>query len=157
MNVRVKLAALVLAVSPLSAVAQDQPPNGSKLSCVTGITYSQEFLSRYPRAGAACREVQMRNGEKWVRFDAKVADVKGDQVTTNFLDEMNMPVSTVVFKATPGAKIMVNGGEVDIASLKKGDKLDLWWPQSKLGFYMSTPGSTEMKKLAEVSNEPAKR
>jgi len=60
MNVSVKLAGLVLAVSPLAAVAQDQPPNGSKFSCVTGITYSQEFLSRYPRAGAACREVQMR-------------------------------------------------------------------------------------------------
>jgi hypothetical protein len=146
-----------LAVSPLAAVAQDQPPNGSKLSCVTGITYSQEFLSRYPRAGAACREVQMRNGEKWVRFDAQIAGVKGDQVTTNFVDQMNNPVSTVVFKATPGAKVMANGSQVDIASLKPGDKLELWWPQSKLGFYMSTPGSTEMKKLVEVSNEAAKR
>ena len=124
---------------------------------MSGITYSQEFLSRYPRAGAACREVQMRNGEKWVRLEAQIADVKGYQVTTNFLDQMNQPVSTIVFKAAPGAKIMANGSQVDVASLKKGDKLDLWWPESKLGFYTSTPGSTEMKKLAIVSNEPAKR
>jgi hypothetical protein len=157
MNVGVKLAGLVLAVSPLAAVAQDQPPGEHKLSCVKDVVYSQEFLSRFPRAGAYCREVQMRNGEKWVRFDAQVAAVKGDQVTTNFLDEMNQPVSTIVFKAKPGAKIMANGSQVDVASLKPGDKLDLWWPESKLGFYMSTPGSTEMKKLAVVSNEPAKR
>jgi hypothetical protein len=157
MDVRVKLAGLVLAVSPFAAVGQDQPASQPKLSCIKDITYSEEFLSRYPRAGAACREVQMRNGEKWVRFEAQIADVKGDQVTTNFIDEFNNPISTITFKASPGAKVAVNGSQVDVTSLKPGDKLDLWWPQSKLGFYTSTPGSSSMKKLVEVSNVPAKR
>jgi hypothetical protein len=157
MDVRVKLAGLILAVSPLAGMAQDQPPAQPKLSCIKDVTFSEEFLARYPRAGAACREVQMRNGEKWVRFEAEVSEVKGDQFTTNFIDEFKNPISTIVFKANPGAKLSVGGTVIDFNSLKPGDKLDLWWPESKLGFYSSAPGSTNMKKLVEISNKAANR
>jgi hypothetical protein len=157
MNTRVKLIGVLISAVPLVGLAQGQAQGEHKLSCIKDITYSEEFLARYPRAGAACREVQMRNGEKWVRFEAEIAGVKGDEITTNFIDEFKNPISTIVFKANPGAKLNINGTEVDFDHLKPGDKLDLWWPQSKLGFYSSQPGSSNMKKLVEVSNVPAKQ
>ena len=93
----------------------------------------------------------MRNGEKWIRFVAKIADVKGDQFTANFIDEFKNTVATVTFAAKPGDKLSVNGKEVDFADLSAGDTLDFWWPQSRLGFY-AQPGAEKMKELRVVSN-----
>ncbi len=75
MNARMKLAVFALTAIPLVGAAADQP----KLSCIKDITFSQEFLERYPKAGAACHEVVMKDGQKWARFDANVVKVKGNQ------------------------------------------------------------------------------
>ncbi len=68
MNAAVKLVAVVFVATPLVGFAQDEV----KLSCIKDIVFSQEFLANYPKAGAACREVVMRDGAKWARFDANV-------------------------------------------------------------------------------------
>jgi hypothetical protein len=153
MDARATLAGLVLAATPFVGVAQDEPTNHG-LTCIKDITYSEAFIKKYPRAGAACREVKMQNGEKWVRFVAKVAEVNGSQFTANFLGEFDHVVETVTFEGNAGDKLTVNGKEVDITSLKPGDTLDFWWPQSRLGFY-SKPGLEKMKELRVVSVSPS--
>ena len=95
MNVRVSLIGCMLAVTPVVALAQSQ----AKLNCTKDVTYSEAFLAKYPKAGAYCREVVMKNGEKWVRFDAKVTEVNGDQVSAAFTDALNTPSAPLSFRA----------------------------------------------------------
>jgi hypothetical protein len=153
MHARTALVGVVLALTPLFGVAQDQPPNQKELSCIKDVTYSEAFLRKYPMAGAACREVKIQNGEKWVRFVAKIADVNGHQFTANFLGEFGHTVQTVTFVANAGDKFTLNGKDVDIAAMKPGDTLDFWWPESRLGFYAKA-GSEKMKELRVVSVSP---
>jgi hypothetical protein len=151
MNAGAKLATLVLAVTPLVGLADDQ----SKLSC-KDVTYSEEFLAHYPKAGAACREVKMKDGQKWVRFQADVTKVKGDEVTANIVDKYSNTVSTLTVKAAADARVMVNGKDTKYSQLAEGDKLDVWLPESKLGFY-AAPGASNVQKLAVVSRTEAER
>src|SRR5262249_42146683 len=152
MNAAVKLAALVLATAPLVGAAQEAP----KLSCIKDITFSQEFLARYPKAGAACREVVQKDGQKWVRFDADVANVAGNRVTADFKDDYGNPVETVTFEAAPDARVSVNGKDVKFSSLQKGDTLSFWMAEARLGFY-GTPGTKGSSKLAVVSDTSKQR
>lgn len=133
MNASFKLIALLLATTPLVCMAQNQ--DQAKLSCVKDITYNQEFVQRYPKVGAACREVAIKDGQKWVRFDAKIASIKKDQLTADFVNEMGGTVQTVVFQAKPDVRLKVNGSDAKLSSLKAGDAIEVWMPESRLGFY----------------------
>jgi hypothetical protein len=159
MNARMSVMLVALIATPFVALAADPPDaagDQSKLSCIKDMVFSQEFLARYPRAGAACREVVMKNGMKWARFDADVVDVKGNQVTANFLDTFNQPLSTVTFVATPEARVLVEGKEAKFSSLNKGDTLSFWMPESRVGFY-AAPGASEAKKLAVVDTKTSRQ
>lgn len=151
MNAEVKLATAVLALMPLIGLADDQ----SKLSCVKDITYSQEFLAKYPEAGAACREVVIKNGEKWARFDSEVVKVQGNSVTTNLKDATNNTLGTLTISAAPNTQISVSGQNDKFSALKPGDKLSIWVPESRMGFY-AAPGAHESTRFA-VSNTVPQR
>jgi hypothetical protein len=151
MKTRVSGFALLLIVTPLAAWADDQP----QLSCVKDVTYSQEFLQKYPNAAAACREVAMKNGEKWIRFDADVAAVKGNQITANFLDTQQQTVSTITFAAAPDARLMIDGKESKYSSLQPGNRLTVWMSEKRAAFY-AEPKSSPGEKLAVVSVENPK-
>ena len=97
MKTRVQWTLVALAAVPLVSAAADE----SKLSCLKDFTYSQDFLHRHPKAGAVCREVVMKDGQKWARFDARVVGLKDNQVTVNFIDGASQPVETLTFTA-PG-------------------------------------------------------
>ena len=125
-------------------------------SCISHITFSQEFLARYPKAGGACREVKMENGEKWARFDAEVARVRQHRVTANFVDRYGNSLATVTFDAAPEARVEVNGRSERFSDLKRGDMLTFWMPASRVGFY-AAPGTKASSKLAVVGNESAER
>jgi hypothetical protein len=151
MKAVLKLSLIVLVGAPLAVLADEAP----KLSCIKDITYSQEFLSRYPKAGAACREVVMKDGKKWVRFDADVADVRGNQVTANFVDQYKQSVATLTFSAAPEARLTIDGKEAKFSELQSGDTISVWMPESRMGFY-AKPGSLEMSKFAVVSTDTTK-
>ena len=162
------LAALI--VTPLAALAQGQspsetaPPSESasghaaleegqtSRSCISHITFSQEFLERYPKAGAACREVKVENGEKWARFDANVVRVRRNRVTADFVDRYDRSVGSITFDASPDARVEVNGRAERFSSLRPGDKLSFWMPESRVGFY-AQPGASQTTKLAVVGSE----
>lgn len=143
MNTEVKLAIAVLVLMPLIGVAEDQP----KLSCVKDITYSKEFLARYPKAGAACREVVMKNGEKWARFDADVVKVQGNAVTATFKGAADESLDSLTITAASDMHVSVDGQDTKLSSLQPGDKLSFWVPESRMAFY-ATPGGAESSRLA---------
>ena len=142
MKVRVKLTLVALTAVPLVGAAADE----TKLSCIKDFTFSQDFLQRHPQAGAACREVIMKDGQKWARFDARVVGLKSEQVTVNFLNSVNQPVDTLTFVPPPDARVVVNGQEMTYGALGKGDLLSFWVPESRAGFY-AAPGAAQLKEL----------
>ncbi|MEJ1964941.1 MAG: hypothetical protein WDO56_26760 [Gammaproteobacteria bacterium] len=152
MNAAVKLVAVAFVATPLVGLAQDEV----KLSCIKDIVYSQEFLAHYPKAGAACREVLVRDGTKWARFDADVVKVKGNEVTASFIDSYKNPVATLTFAAAPEARVTVNGKETKYSDLQKGDTLSFWMPESRVGFY-AAPGASKVTQLAVVNDSASKR
>lgn len=143
----VSLIAALLAAAPMIAPAQSQ----TRMSCIKDVVYSQEFLARYPKAGAACRQVVQKDGQKWVRFDADVVKVRRRRVTADFIDKFGHSVGTLTFQASPDARVLVNGRKMRYSSLRRGDKLSFWMPESRIGFY-AAPGTLESTQLAVVDN-----
>jgi len=155
MRPRAMFAAIVLSVAPLVCLAGEEAGQ-PQLSCIKDITYSHEFLAKYPKAGAACREVAMKDGTKWVRFEAEVTRIKGNQLTANFLDKYENSVAKLTFQADPSATLEVDGKEIPYKRLRGGDHLSVWMPESKVGFY-SAPGSLHNQQLSLVRDESAQR
>jgi hypothetical protein len=155
MDARVVFALAALAgasLAPIVTMADDQP----KLSCVKDFTFSQEFLAKYPKAAAACREVVMKNGMKWARFDANVTKVKGKNITADFLDQYDQKIRTLTFTATPDATVTVDGKTEKFADLREGDALSFWVSEARAGFY-AKPGSLNSGKFAVVNEGTAAR
>jgi hypothetical protein len=143
MSTRMKVVVL-LAAMPIVGVAQEQP----KLKC-TEFVYSQQFLKTYPKAPAACREVIVKDGQKWVRFDADVTKVKGNDVTVNFLNEARGTVLTLTFTAPPDATLDVSGKQVKYSALTEGQEISIWAPSSRIGFF-AAPGALNSGELKVV-------
>lgn len=142
MKTRATLILAALTAMPLFSVAADE----SKMSCIGHFTFSQDFLKRHPKAGAACREVVMKDGQKWARFDARVVELKGKEVTVNFLDTANQPIEKMTFTAPEDARVVVNGQEMTYSALGRGDPLSFWVPETRAGFY-AAPGAARLTEL----------
>ena len=145
MNTVVKLVGLVLLAAPILVIAQlpSQPP---KVNC-EGFLYSEKFLARFPKGPAACQEVKMQNGEKWARFEGSITAIKGNEVTTSFKDDFNNPVVNVTVTAADAKQaVRINGEDGKWSDIKVGEKISLWMPESKIGFY-SRPGSMDKGEL----------
>jgi len=157
MNTTVKLAAAAAAILigiPLTGVAQGQP----KLNCVKDVTYSKEFLAKFPDAGSACQEVKVVQGEKWIRFNAEVKHNKDNRMTVDFLNKDQSHTGTpMTFEYTPDATLTLDNQKVKPASaVEEGDKVVVWVPESRFGLY-AQPGAAESKHFALVSDDSTKQ
>jgi hypothetical protein len=145
------LAVAVLIGIPFAGPAQSQ---AQRLSCINDITYSQEFLAKYPKAPSVCQEVVEANGQKWARFNAKTEKVKNGQATFSFIDPYGNSIAHLTFAFTPTAQVNVEGKQVMVSSLKKGDEVTLWVPENRFSF-SSQPGALENPNFRLVSSESA--
>jgi hypothetical protein len=133
---------------PLTGLAQTQP----ELSCIKDITYSHEFLAKYPQAPAACQQVVEQHGQKWARFNGKTETVQNGQAKFVFSDTYGNPVAHLTFAFTPNAQVDVQGRQIMASCLREGDEITFWVPESRFGFY-AQPGATENKQFRLVSSE----
>ena len=141
-----KLAIAALAAIPLVNVAHAQ-----RLSCAKDITYSEEFLAKFPDAGGACQEVRIVNGEKWARFNAQVKYNKDSRITVDMLnaagDHWGDPLT---FDYTPDATLTLENKKVKAAhAIEKGDKVVVWIPERRFGLY-ALPGASESQQFKLV-------
>jgi hypothetical protein len=165
---------LIPAVAALMAIpatgAADDP---AKLSCTRDVTYSKEFLAKFPQAPAACTGVAQMKGQRWALFDAEVKKVEGNHLTVTFTgkreqpvsmkmegnhltvtfpDEQEQPVATMTFAFDPDAQITTADDQPRLASkLEAGDKIKVWMPESRIGLY-ATPGASESQHFALVGS-----
>ena len=152
MNAPVKLALILLTAIPAVVLAEAQDP--PKLSCIKDVVYSQEFLKEYPNAPKSCREVVLKDGEKWLRFVGEVVGVKGNEVTVSMKNVADDSLGELTFAPAADARLTVNGKEKKYSSLRRGDALDFWVPESRMGFY-AEPGKATMQELPIVKRKPA--
>ncbi len=150
-NTCARLALLALATSPLAAVAQEE----SGLSCIRDVVFSQEFLDRFPKAPAACREVVVKDGQKWIRFTGDVTSIENNEVAIEFLNVVDDPVGTVTLAPAKDAELTINGKSKSYSTLRRGDKLDVWMPESRAGFY-AAPGASDVAELRVVGTTAKK-
>ena len=151
MRTTVKLTAAMLIGISLSGIAQGQP----KLNCVKDVQYGKEFLAKFPDAGSACQEVKVVQGEKWVRFDAQVKDNKNNHLTVDLLNQQgNHTGNPLTFVYTPDATLTLEKNKVvkAAAEVKKGERVMVWVPESRYGFY-AEPGAAESKQFKVVSDQ----
>ena len=148
MRTTLKLATTVLIGISLTGVAQGQP----KLNCVKDVKFGQAFLAKFPDAGSACQEVKVVQGEKWVRFDAQVKQNQNNRLTVDLLNQSHQHTGNpLTFEYTPDATLTLENKNVKAASaVKKGDKVMVWVPESRFGFY-AQPGDVESKQFKVVS------
>jgi hypothetical protein len=148
MRTTLKLATTVLIGISLTGVAQGQP----KLNCVKDVKFGQAFLAKFPDAGSACQEVKVVQGEKWVRFDAQVKQNQNNRLTVDLLNQSHEHTGNpLTFAYTPDATLTLENKNVKAASaVKKGDKVMVWVPESRFGFY-AQPGDVESKQFKVVS------
>ena len=148
MNIALKLTIGALAAVPLTCAAQ-----APKLNCTKDMSYSAEFLAKFPNASAACNEVIEANGQKWVRFNAVVKSREGHHLTVKFIDSHHNAVATMTFSFDPVARVTLEDHEQKAASqLEEGDKLLIWMPESSVGLY-AKPDPTQPKHFALVSDD----
>ena len=124
--------ALIAALSVASRATAINPDRMTRLQC-SDLHFSEAFLQRYPHAPAACIDArQDQDGAKWAKFHARVFLNSSDRTTVNLLGPSGAMKTTFSFRPRPGATIQVNGRNTRITSLRVGDELDFWVPESKM-------------------------
>jgi hypothetical protein len=151
MNANAKYILMALATIPIAAAAAEE----KSLSCIKDVLYNQEFLDAYPKAPAACRSVQVKDGKKWVQFVGEVTKSKGNEVTVSMKNVAGDSMGEITFAPTSDARLTMEGKATKYSELRPGDKFDIYVPENQYGFY-AEPGAATMKELPIVKRTPAK-
>jgi hypothetical protein len=125
------LCAIAVPVIGLAAevpLAVDTPGN----SCAN-IQWNSAFLKEMPKAAAACREVTVKDGVKFAKFNGKVSKVGNNFVQVEVSDVADIPISTIAFQTGVGGRITLNDKIIKVADLRLGDKLTFWVHEGQFG------------------------
>jgi hypothetical protein len=133
---------LPLAIGMQLANAQNapkvDPDKLPKVAC-SDLTFNHDFLSKYPKAPAACQEARVYKGKRYAKFNGKVAKKDEASMSVQVLNVSGDPLDTVSFKPSTAAKVILNGEPAKLTDLKVGDPLTFWIAESRFAFYTS-PG-----------------
>jgi len=124
------------------ATAEEHP---AKPTCMD-IKWNADLLKRYPRAAVGCREVAVRDGKNYARFEAKVKANTPDGVTLEVMNVAGKPDHEITIKPGSEATVEIEGKKVPYAKVVKGDKLTFWVPESRVGV-ISDPDATAASEI----------
>ncbi len=129
-----KLVTTALFACPLilASVSVTAAVDAPKESCA-GIRWNPAFLQDYPKAAAACREVTVKDGVKFAKFNGKVSKVDDRWVDVEISDVMDIPISTVAFQVGVGGQVTMNDKVEKVKDLKVGDVLTFWVQEGEFG------------------------
>jgi hypothetical protein len=99
----------------------------------SNIEWSAAFLKDYPKAPVACREVTVKDGVKYARFNGKVSKVGHDFVQVEISDVADNPISTIAVKTGVGGRITMGDTVERVKDLKVGDQLTFWVREGQFG------------------------
>ncbi len=99
----------------------------------SNIAWNAAFLKDYPKAPAACRDVTVKDGVKYAKFNGKVSKVSDTYVQVEISDVGNFPISTIAFQVGVGGQVTMNDKVERVKDLKVGDQLTFWVPEGQFG------------------------
>jgi hypothetical protein len=134
-------AAVSLASSVASAASQSVDVDKLPMERCSTIHYGKAFLEKHPKAPAACMEVRVYEGHRYMKVQGKVYIVDKDSLTVAFLDEFGNDLGTVTIKGQNAPSVIFNGKKVGFTALQTGEKLTFWVPESVFSAESSSAGS----------------
>jgi len=121
---------LVLGVTTAVAQTKVDPEQLPKVEC-TALHYSKEFLAKFPKAPAACLEARVYKGQTYIKVKGKVYIAEKDTPTTvAFMDSYGNALFTKTVLDPSKVRVIMNDEEEDFASLRKGEVITVWVPES---------------------------
>jgi len=155
-------AATVLALASLvwanSAMAQDNSlvnvasTTDNAASC-NELNWHREFVTSYPWAAEACREVVTVNGAKWARFEGEFLGINDDgSFDTEFTSRSDGNLGRVTLMPTAGQQARLDNRQVAFADLDDGQVLSFYVPEGAVGFAVE-PGApnSQFVRVADAS------
>jgi hypothetical protein len=130
---------LPLAIGMQQANAQKVDPDKlPKVGC-SELTFSHAFLSKYPKAPAACQEARVYQGKRYAKFSGKVSKKDESSISVQVNNVAGDAIDTLNVKPSTAATVIINGERVKLADLKAGDPITIWVAETRFAFYAS-PG-----------------
>ena len=130
---------LPLAIGMQQANAQKVDPDKlPKVGC-SELTFSHAFLSKYPKAPAACQEARVYQGKRYAKFSGKVSKKDESSMSVQVNNVAGDAIDTLSVKPSTTATVIVNGERVKLSDLKSGDPITIWVAETRFAFY-ATPG-----------------
>jgi hypothetical protein len=130
---------LPLAIGMQQANAQKVDPDKLPKVACSELTFSHAFLSKYPKAPAACQEARVYQGKRYAKFSGKVSKKDESGLSVQVNNVAGDPIDTLSVKPSTTATVIVNGERVKLSDLKSGDPITIWVAETRFAFY-ATPG-----------------
>jgi hypothetical protein len=131
---RLKTLILCAVAVPAVGFAADPPMSvDAPNNACANIEWSPKFLKEFPKAAAACRDVTLKDGVKFAKFNGKVSKVGHNFVQVEVSDVANIPISTIAFQIGVGGRITMEDKVVKVSDLKLGDLLTFWVHEGQYG------------------------
>ena len=130
---------MLVSLAPSLASAQVDPNKLPKVSC-SSLIFSQDFIQKYPKAGAACQEARVYKGKRYAKFTGKVYLTDPTYIVVQVFNVAGDPLDTVTFRPQPSSTLLVNGQPEKFSELKVGDPVTFWISEKRFAMY-SAPGA----------------
>jgi hypothetical protein len=127
------LVSTAAALSVFAFAANASPTVEAPKESCSNLEWSPAFLKDYPKAPVACREVTVKDGVKFAKFNGKVSKVGHHFVQVEISDVADIPVSTIAFQIGTGGHITMADKVVMVRDLKVGDQLTFWVREAQFG------------------------
>lgn len=120
--------ALGASAAGVAQTAADTAFTATGTSC-SDVSWSKAVLAQYPRIAEACQGVVQRDGKYYVKFSGDVREVadRGRSLTVDFKNGERVTLSP-----PDEMSVDVNGKEIAVGDLRRGDRLNFYVPQSRL-------------------------
>jgi hypothetical protein len=105
------------------------------------VNWGEEVLKAFPNASKGCHSVMMKNNQPYAKYVGEVQSANASEVVLHMLDAKDKAMSKLVIAPKEGAHVKIDGKDVAVAKLKKGDRVSFYIPHDRWGLY-ADPEST---------------
>lgn len=122
----VSLASVALLATPMLAVAQEE----ADITCAD-LEFTSEITDVLPEANLACREVVMKDGRPFARFNATIVSNRGGAVRAKFKKAGGGFTDVYTFHPDQSNRLRLGGQNVRWWDVASGQQLDIFLPPDR--------------------------
>jgi hypothetical protein len=125
-----KKRSLVASAGVVFALSYAQPTLAQSTSC-RDLTFTGPVARQFPQAQAACIDVETREGRPYAHFQARIRNVRGNNVEAEFKmpdGSYSRPISVT---PDPDARVRIGGRSYRYSELSRGQELDVYLPPDR--------------------------